>query len=419
MQTFKTLNFGAPGDSAVNPFEYVNQRNAKILRLDLPREAYENADKLDRLFKTGPRQSPLYTSFGMEHLWSTEFSIESYVEKETKRIWDALLGNPDLMKAQLKNAKLDKAVADGDGNGAKDVLLQYVHGLVNFDAACAKAIRDSLTFEEFCEAHRATANVVQDTIHSIVEEELSRDGVVFFLQEINQGIVDQINDMLHEMRPNYSISGNEDGSTAIIFPTAFKPLMEVVAFPEDETCLFKETFVLKYDEKFLFVSTHFSSKNKAAAKGSLKNFEDQMVPFNAFLKTMSESYTVIVGGDFNHAPAFEEDVVEMVVPSNEDATNFKERSTMQVQYRKINVVDSGSKDRIVMTKYPHEDGVVHFVDYRVRSLYKNGKAFCSVAENVDRAQYDYSLNYPVRLKYPEYGIHFPDHDLVELEIECI
>ena len=413
MQSFRTLNVGAPGDSAVNPFEYVNQKTSKVSPLSLPREAYENADKLDRLFKVGPRQSPLYTSEGMEHLWSPDFSIESYVANGTKRICDAFEMDPVLKKAQIKNAKISSS------DEVDALLQQYVHGLVFFDAHCAKTIRDSLTYEEFCEIHRSTSNVVQDTIHSIVEEELAKEGVVFFLQEINQEIVDQINDLLHEVHPNYAISANEDGNTAIIFPAHFREKLEVVSFPADATCLSNETLVLKYNQKYLLVSTHFSSKSRASAKGNLKNYEDQIVSFNAFLKTMTEQYTVIVGGDFNHSPTFDDEVVQIVVPSNEDATNFKERSTMQVQHRKIHVVDSGSKDRILVTQFPHEDGVLHFVDYRVRSLYKNGKSYCSVAENRDAASYDYSLHYPVRLKYPEYGIHFPDHDLVQLDIELI
>ena len=176
----------------------------------------------------------------------------------------------------------------------------------------------------------------------------------------------------------------------------------------------------------------------------------QLVALNSFITAKTaEGLICVVGGDFNQntqatsvilsalpasfapagaaaseaAPAV---AAELVFPAAGTPTTCKERSALQVQFKKINKPDSGSKDRIcIASPSPPASAssgggasghaeAVEVLDCRVRSLYTHAKAACSYALKDEAAAGDTSLHYRVRLQYPIYGTHFPDHDVVEV-----
>jgi hypothetical protein len=400
----KTLNFGAPCDSeCVNVFEFDNPAIAKVAGSDIPLP--EGADVLDRRFKTASRGSPLMQTNGMEWIWTDEFSVETYIEKANARILAAFASDPALRQSQMAFAKIDAEAEDANAQLEKAVM-----DLVVFDANCAKAIRENMAWDEFVSLHAAASSVVETTVQSILQELTMTPHQIFFLQEVNQSIVDTIRDALLESN-QFMIRSTDDGSTAIIYPSSFVDV-EVLPIFGAATSLEIETLVLKY-QNYVFISTHFSSKAKkdAHAKTPLKNYDDQLVVFIEFIATLQkQGLTTVVGGDFNHPIEVPSDF--LVYPARDIPTTSKKRTKLQTQIRKIGKHDLGSKDRIVIVGKD-----INVSDYRVRSLYKDGKAFCSAAFDTTAAASDASLAYPVRMQYPLYGTHYPDHDLVEATVD--
>jgi exonuclease III len=163
---------------------------------------------------------------------------------------------------------------------------------------------------------------------------------------------------------------------------------------------------------------HFSAKSRQesvkAGKTIYKNKEDQLLWLNKFIAKMrSYQFQIVLAGDFNQrltSESFTDSV--LVLPAEAVPTTFKERSALQVQWKKIELLDQGSKDCICLFGFKEDD----VLDCRVRSLYKNGKAACSYALKSDAATADTTLSYPTRLRYPNYELHFPDHDVVEVTL---
>ena len=64
----RTLNAGIPGTGSVNVFEYQQCEASEKIKSRLTKEDYD-ATKLDRRFKSWPRESPLYGYEEHEWIW--------------------------------------------------------------------------------------------------------------------------------------------------------------------------------------------------------------------------------------------------------------------------------------------------------------------------------------------------------------
>jgi hypothetical protein len=239
-------------------------------------------------------------------------------------------------------------------------------------------------------------------------EELQRDpGTVFFLQEVNFTVITVISQMI---QGTFKICYNDSGSTAIVYP-AYLTDHEQLQFPTDgDTFLHEEICVLRcYDN--VYISVHCSAKTKEKAtkigKSIYKNMEDQLRVLKDFIKSF-KGLRVIVGGDFNQRLTSEKIGTDMIFPKSEESTTSKERSGMQAQFEKIKRIDTASKDCICFFEK------VEVQDCRVRTLYKDQRAFCSYALDWDAGASDENLVYPFLLQCPDYENHFPDHFVVEV-----
>jgi exonuclease III len=414
---YKTLNFGVPSSGSVNAFEFLQGETSERLKGLLTKEDYDGANILDKRFKDGSRKSPLFEWEGLEWIWADpDFSIQKYMDVSMARILKDFAENPELAKQQIKYGKLDIQAAKTGEN--VDALLQdALEKLVYFDARCAEVIRETMSFPDFVLLHQSAADVVSNTIASIMEELREEPRTVFFLQELNPIVIQTL--MINLAGLAFKISYNDDGTTAIISPTTSgTPLEEEeIAFHlrVGDTFLHEEICILRVDFTML-ISVHFSSKTKEDAfkenKTPHKNREDQLFVLKMFVKEMTaQGFTVVVGGDFNQRLTEESAGTKKLFPQLATSTTCKERSALQSQFKKINKKDLGSKDCILIFGDNDSEEVV---DCRVRSLLKNGKSYCSYAEDEVKANADPSLFYPVRLQYPNFTLHFPDHDLVEV-----
>ena len=144
--------------------------------------------------------------------------------------------------------------------------------------------------------------------------------------------------------------------------------------------------------------------------------EEQLELLKSFMAQLTETnHDVFVGGDFNHrlTPTPESIGTDYIIsPPLKVPTTCKERGAMQTQEEKINKKDSGSKDCVCCLNKEKQIDCVK--DCRVRTLYKDGKSFCSYALNAEAAERDESLVYPHLLQCPDYLYHFPDHFVVEV-----
>ena len=416
---YKSLNFGVPSKGSVNVFEYLQGEASDKLKSLLVKEDYDGANILDKRFKDGSRKSPLFEWEGLEWIWTDpEFSVQKYMDISVARILQDFLDNPELAKQQIKYGKLDVQSAK-TGEKVEALLQDAVEKLVYFDARCAEVIKETMTFEDFVLLHQSAANVVSNTVSSILEELMEEPGTLFFLQELNPDVIQRL--MTSIAAYDFGISYNNEGTTAIIYPTAglhIGNVIEEIAFHlvVGDTFLHEEVCVLKFDTT-VFISVHFSSKTKAEAfkenKTPHKNREDQLFVLMLFVNEMTaQGFTVVVGGDFNQRLTQDSVGTPNLFPQIATSTNCKERSAFQSQFKKVNKRDLGSKDCIFIFG-EHEE----IVDCRVRSLLKDGKSHCSYAENEANARADPSLVYPVRLQYPNFTLHFPDHDLVEVFVK--
>jgi exonuclease III len=408
----KTLNFGVPGDGAVNVFEFYHGAASEMIKTMLSKEDYEGAGILDRRYKLGKRESPLFQSEGMEYLWSSEFDMDDYVKVKTERIFESFLEDETLKAEQIRFGKIE-ILAQQQGVSVDVMLKRAIQKLVYFDSRCAFCIKETMTFEEFCQLHETAANVVQDTIGSILEELEKDPNTIFYLQEINVTVIQRLSQLL---RSKYEVSYNDEGSTAIITPLRLGTV-EPFEFPNfGGTFLHEEICVLKVEDTIL-ISVHCSAKTKEEAikegKTVAKNMEDQLDLLRAFIQTMTENgKNVLLGGDFNQRITDEKMKMPCeIFPPSAVSTTFKERGAMQTQFKKINKKDAKSKDCICVFGQKYK-----VVDCRVRSLYKDGISYASYAMNQDAAVEDSTLKYPERLQYPYYGVHFPDHDVIEVVI---
>jgi len=415
MRKYKTLNFGVPSSGSVNVFEFLQCDASEKVKMSLTKEDYDSANILDRRFKDGPRKSPLFEWQGLDWIWGDDFSIQSYMNVTIARIDAEFTANPQLKQDQIKHGKLE-LVSQKTGQNVEELLVEAIQGLVYFDARCAEAIRETMSFEDFVALHQSAEHVVANTINSIVEELKEESECIFFLQELNGEVIERLTNAI---MPDFQIEFNEQLTTAIIYPTSCLgntgKVVEGMSFITlGDTFLHEEVCVLKVDN-VIYISAHFSSKKKMDSfkenKTPHKNMDDQLFVLKYFITQMTaEGFKVVVGGDFNQRLTEDSIGTHRLFPKIDTPTTCKERSGMQVQFKKINKKDSGSKDGIVI--FSGEEG--EEIDCRVRSLYKNGKSYCSYAQNAERAALDDSLIYPIRLQYPDYTLHFPDHDLVEV-----
>jgi exonuclease III len=336
------------------------------------------------------------------------------------RIMQAFLENPELAKLQIKYGKLDLQSAQ-TGVSVEALLQDALEKLVYFDARCAEVIRDTMSFADFVLLHQSATNVVSNTISSILEELREEPRTFFFLQELNADVIQRLMASIAEY--NFDIVYNAEETTAIIYPRSglhIGNIIEQVSFHlvVGDTFLHEEVCVLRFDGT-IFISVHFSSKSKEQAfkenKTPHKNKEDQLFVLKMFVNEMtSQGFRVVVGGDFNQRLTPDIVGTPLLFPKVATSTTCKERSAFQSQFGKINKKDSGSKDCVFIFKADDEEEEEEVMDCRVRSLLKDGRSYCSYAENENKAKADQSLIYPVRLQYPNFTLHFPDHDLVEV-----
>lgn len=406
---FLSLNFGVPGDGGVNVFEFKTGETSDVMKSLLKKEDYDAAGILDRRFKLGPRQSPVFQSEDMEFIWADDFSVQRYVDIRLPHIMRAFKNDPELRADQIAHAKID-ILASQRGISVDAMLLEAIEKLVFFDAHSAWSIRKTMSHSEFRSLHNCATNVVHSTVFSIFEELQRNAGTVFFLQEISFPVIEMLQTMIEGL---FKISYNATGSTAIIYPIHFEDVHPILFPTEGNTYLHEEVCAISHDG-FVYISVHCSAKTKEeatfAGKTVFKNMDDQLVLLNSFVTQMKEEgYTVIVGGDFNQRITPDKVGYKcLILPQTATSTTCKERGALQVQFKKINKRDSGSKDCICI----FSDTPV--ADCRVRTLYKDGHSFCSYALKDESAKIDASLTYPHMLQCPDYAHHFPDHFVVEV-----
>lgn len=406
MSRFLSLNVGVPGDGGVNVFEFKPGQASDMLKSMMTKEDYDGAGILDRCYKLGSRHSPLFESAGMEFLWSEGFTAKTYIDIRLPQVKAAFKDDAELRDAQIKVAKID-ILASKRGISIEAMIEEAIEKLVFFDAHCALCIRNTMTHEEFCQLHKSASDVIKTTAMSIFEELMRDMDTVFFLQEINLFFVSILYTLTEGL---FNVIYNETGSTAIIYPISFKDVEEIPFPTEGETYLHEEICLMKHQNS-VYISVHCSAKTKEestlAGKTIYKNKEDQLLLLKQFIANLrDQGITVFFGGDFNqriNAPP-----TMFVFPVLETPTTSKERGAFQVQFKKINKQDIGSKDVICI------DENLNVSDCRVRTLYKDGRAFCSYALDNDAAETDASLVYPHLMQCPNYECHFPDHFVVEV-----
>ena len=352
---YKTLNFGVPSSGSVNAFEFLQGETSERLKGLLTKEDYDGANILDKRFKDGSRKSPLFEWEGLEWIWADpDFSIQKYIDVSMARILKDFAENPELAKQQIKYGKLDIQAAKTGEN--VDALLQdALEKLVYFDARCAEVIRETMPFPDFVLLHQSAADVVSNTIASIMEELREEPRTVFFLQELNPDVIQTL--MINLAGLAFKISYNALETTAIIYPTSGLHIGNIIQqflfhLVVGDTFLHEEVCVLRFDNT-IFISVHFSSKSKEQAfkenKTPHKNKEDQLFLLKMFVNEMtSQGFRVVVGGDFNQRLTEESAGTKKLFPQLATSTTCKERSALQSQFKKINKKDLGSKDCILI-----------------------------------------------------------------------
>jgi len=407
-----TLNCNVTEDDSVNVFQFLETAASDLLLATLTEEDFDGAQILDRRYHKDARKSPLYQWQDMEFIWTDDdFSVEAYTSTRKHQVIESLMANEPLRLRLIETAKID-SVALKHNVSVESMLFRAVEKLVYFDAHVADALRRTMTYEDFCALHQSAQNVVDTTLNSVCEE-LKRDpeNTVFMLQEVNHNFLQ----LLEARKPfSHQLLRNHEGSAAILFPYPGS-VQQLHDFPTDgNTFLHEDTCVLRCND-VVYISSHFSSKTRQEAakqgKNIQKNMEDQLDVMNAYVQTLlAQNTQVVLAADFNHRVSPTSVHTHKIYPLDPSvATNAKKRSALQCQFRKINKLDMKSKDAICV----YSDAI-NVKDCRVRSLYKDRKAYCSYAMDTQAANADTDLVYPVRVQYPQYEFHYPDHDLVEI-----
>lgn len=339
----------------------LNLLQSKMSQTEL-KAFYDSCSIVERKFKT-ERGSIAYSTQFLDMIYDTDITEEQYISEAFKIFNQLILIDDNLEKNLMKVGKFQST----------EQLFEVLTNLFRFDYYCAKAVIQFYTKEEIVLLHARAKESLQEKLRLTSELIIGSDGLVICcLQEVTRSFCDMLQSHIGS---DFVVKMNVDETTAIVHSSNI--ITEQIEFPEDATELRKEILVLKTIDDVIIISGHFSSKKKADVKdGILKNHNDQLVTFNTFLSSLkTKGYAKIISGcDYNCQTTISPDgVTEFVqfdgeIPSGPISTCKKERTALQTQFKKINKLDCGSKDKISVSGLTIVSGCVTIMDGTLTDL---------------------------------------------------
>jgi hypothetical protein len=438
------INVGISNGSKSKPkiFEYKNTENISVheemVRLttkggDYNKESYDLFGKFDKGISCKVRFSPQNYSEEQEYLWDKDYTQEKYYELATTRMLTALHENEEFRKNIFKAGKLDEIAQKKTSdttlhyNICLDLAIQYIPYMAKFDSYVATAIRNIIpSYKMFSDLHDKLSLAVETTFNSVVEMLDLNENSIIVLLEINSEFIEKFK----KLDTNFSIEYTSNGFTAIIYPSYMDSTITQLnienspdAYLNDEnTDIYKETLILKW-KKLILIGSHLSAKTiEDAAKevNPNKNMESQRLVLNKFVTKLTEESNICISGvDYNQNTFVGKAgniTGSFAFPETCISTTCKERSALQVQFKKINKFDTGSKDRIVISQPDSAVDNAIVVNGFVGTLPVNKSVIVSHELYKNSTKYLYDSITKDRSQYPIYGVHFPDHDRVLISV---
>ena len=176
---------------------------------------------------------------------------------------------------------------------------------------------------------------------------------IVFLQELQDDTVSSLNTELENTDYQLLYRKTNSNMSGIIIKKGLNP---VVSVPDQlsDTSLNETIFVYIERYNMFLISTHLNSKSKkdvnkdATIPYNSKNYDDQWKVLNDYIESLLTSHPeviIILGGDLNHHPEGSRDIF----PSdNKVKTTMKQRTSMQAQPKKIDIVDKKTADHIMV-----------------------------------------------------------------------
>lgn len=176
---------------------------------------------------------------------------------------------------------------------------------------------------------------------------------VTFLQELQDEAVTKLTQGLRNTDYELKYRKTKSNMSGIILKKGLNP---VVSEPPQLSGSSLEETIFVYVERYnmFLISTHLSSKNRKDANkeknmpNNNKNYDDQWTALNQYIEILSNTYPeviIILGGDLNHHPEIS---VNIFPPDNNVKTTMKQRTSMQAQPKKIDVLDKKTADHIMV-----------------------------------------------------------------------
>jgi hypothetical protein len=263
------------------------------------------------------------------------------------------------------NAALEKF--NKKNPGENKTLEQAVNDLVTFDFYTIKTLlnNNKLDKKKVKEAYELYTSLNARKLDLIIETlKYLPENLIMAVQEINKDTVTSLNDQFKNQNMPFKVISNIKQNTGFIVNSSLKYVTHNIVIDITE---FNKNLCMISLNNIYYLSIHLTSKKKE--DDAVKNYEIQ---YTKLIEFCEQYDNVVIMGDLNHKVYDKTKDFNFAYPNeqNDLHTCFKRRSALQVQFKKIDKLDKGTKDFILIKS---KNLKVTAIDQRVSFLDKKFK----------------------------------------------